>query len=106
MVLVDVIWPHQNLRMQIPPPTPSPAPWTFADRIYGLAHCLIDRDGRVIGTNLPIGNGPLLEQAPAMMVLLRELVAGSSVEELRRCATQILDRIEQHRMREPGDDDV
>jgi hypothetical protein len=27
---------------------PSPAPWTFAERMYGIAHCLIGRDGRVI----------------------------------------------------------
>jgi len=41
--------------------------------MYGIAHCLIDRDGRVIGCNLPIANGPLLEQAPAMARILREL---------------------------------
>ena len=44
---------------------PSPAPWTFADSMYGIGNRLIDRDGRVIGTNLPIGNAPLLAQAPA-----------------------------------------
>ena len=44
--------------------------------MYGIAHCLIDRDRRVIGCNLPIGNGPLLEQAPAMAQILREPVAG------------------------------
>jgi len=46
--------------------------------MYGIPHCLIDRDGRVIGCNLPIGNGPLLEQAPAMAQILRELVACST----------------------------
>jgi hypothetical protein len=51
--------------------------------MYGIAHCLIDRDGRVIGCNLPIGNGPLLEQAPAMAQILRELVAGVPAEQLR-----------------------
>jgi hypothetical protein len=65
------------------PVEPSPAPWTFSERLYGIAHCLIDRDGRVIGCNLPIGNGPLLEQAPAMADLLRELVAGVPTEQLR-----------------------
>src|SRR3981081_3399831 len=45
---------------------PLPTPWSFAERIYGIAHCLIDRDGRVIGCNLPIGNGPLLEHPPVM----------------------------------------
>jgi hypothetical protein len=30
----------------------SPAPWTFSDQLYGIAHCLIDRDGRVIGRKL------------------------------------------------------
>jgi hypothetical protein len=47
----------------------------FAEHMYGIAHCLIDRDGRVIGCNLPIGNGPLLEQAPAMNAPVRELMA-------------------------------
>src|ERR1700674_3573142 len=28
----------------------------------GIAHCLVDRDWRVIGRNLPIRHGPLLEQ--------------------------------------------
>jgi len=49
---VEIDSAHQNWRMQIPSPDPSPAPWMFADRMYGLAHCLIDRDGRVIGVNL------------------------------------------------------
>ena len=31
-----------------------------------MASPTADRDGRVIGCNLPIGNGPLLEQVPAM----------------------------------------
>ena len=38
---------------------------------------------RVIGCNLPIANGPLLEQAPAMAQLLRELVAGVPATQLR-----------------------
>jgi hypothetical protein len=38
---------------------------------YMVSHCLIDRDGRIIGCNLPIANGPLLEQAPAMATILR-----------------------------------
>jgi hypothetical protein len=59
---------------------PSPGPWTFAEHMYGIAHCQIDRDGRVIGCNLPIGNGPMLEQAPAMAQILRELVAGVPAE--------------------------
>jgi hypothetical protein len=45
----------------------------FAEHMYGIAHCLIDCDGRVIGCDLPIGNGPLLEQAPAMARILREV---------------------------------
>ena len=84
---------------------PSPAPWTFAEHMYGIAHCLIDRDGRVIGCNLPIGNGPLLEQAPAMAQILRELVAGVPAEQLRTRAAQMLDRIDTGRDREPGEDD-
>jgi hypothetical protein len=83
----------KNPRMQLPPATPSIAPWTFADRIYSLAHCLIDCDGRVVGVNLPIGNGPLMEQAPAMAALLRELVNGVNPEAPRQHAARILERI-------------
>jgi hypothetical protein len=42
---------------------PSPAPWIFAKHIYGLPHCLVDGDGRVLGSHFPIANGPLLEEA-------------------------------------------
>jgi hypothetical protein len=73
--------------------------------MYGIAHCLIDRDGRVIGCNLPIGNGPLLEQAPAMAQILRELAAGVPAEQLRRRAALLLERIDAVRDREPGEDD-
>ena len=73
--------------------------------MYGIAHCLIDRDGRVIGCNLPIGNGPLLEQAPAMAQILGELAAGASVEQPRSRAVQLLERIDAGREREPGEDD-
>jgi hypothetical protein len=73
--------------------------------MYGIAHCLIDRDGRVIGCNLPIGNGPLLEQAPAMAALLRELVAGVPAEQLRARASAILREIDRRAPREPGEDD-
>ena len=92
----------ENLRMQLPPVSPSPAPWTFADRIYGLAHCLIDHDGRVIGCNLPIGNGPLLEQAPAMAALLRELAAGVPAEQLHARAAVILRQVDRPSIREPA----
>jgi hypothetical protein len=84
---------------------PSPGPWVFAEHMYGIAHCLIDRDGRVIGCNLPIGNGPLLEQAPAMAQILRELVAGGTSEHLRSRAARLLERIDTGRSREPGKDD-
>jgi hypothetical protein len=73
--------------------------------MYGIAHCLIDRDGRVIGCNLPIGNGPLLEQAPAMAQILRELVAGVAPEQLRVRAAPILAQIDRRAPREPGEDD-
>jgi hypothetical protein len=73
--------------------------------MYGIAHCLIDRDGRVIGCNLPIGNGPLLEQAPAMAQILRELVAGVPAGHLRSRAAEVLERIDAGRDREPGEDD-
>jgi hypothetical protein len=73
--------------------------------MYGIAHCLIDRDGRVIGCNLPISNGPLLEQAPAMADLLRELVAGIPPEQLRKRAALILRQVDRRAPREPGEDD-
>jgi hypothetical protein len=73
--------------------------------MYGIAHCLIDRDGRVIGCNLPIGNGPLLEQAPAMAQILRELVAGVPAEQLRLRAAEVLERIDTARSRGPCEDD-
>jgi hypothetical protein len=77
----------------------------FADRMYGLGNCLIDRDGQVIGTNLPVGNGLLIAQASAMAALLRESVAGASFDDLRERAARILGRIDQPRAREPGEDD-
>jgi hypothetical protein len=84
---------------------PSPDPWTFAEHIYGLPHCLVDGDGRVIGSHFPIGNGPLLEQAPAMAALLRELVADVPSEQLRKPAAFILRQIDRRAPREPGEDD-
>ena len=67
---------------------------------------LLDRPRRrVIGCNMPIGNGPLLEQAPAMAQILRELVAGVPAEHLRRRAAQLIERIDTGREREPGDGD-
>jgi hypothetical protein len=94
-----------NPQMDAQRSSPSPAPWTFADRMYGLGNCLIDRDGRVIGANLPVGNGPLIAQAPAMAALLREFVAGVPSNDLRERAARILDRIDPPRTREPGEDD-
>ena len=86
--------------------SPSPAPWTFADSMYGIGNCLIDRDGRVIGAHLPIGNGPLIAQAPAMAELLRELVAGEQPGKLRTRASAILREIERRAPRELGEDDA
>lgn len=91
--------------METPSLELSPAPWVFAEHIYGLPHCLVDRDGRVIGSHFPVANGPLLEQAPAMAALLRELVAGVPAARLRARAVQVLDRIGADRGREPGEDD-
>ena len=79
----------ENSRMPLQEFPPSPAPWTYAERLYGISHCLVDRDGRVISCNLPIGNGPLLEQAPAAVELLRDLVAGIPPEQLRQRAAFI-----------------
>jgi hypothetical protein len=76
----------------------------FPSIMYGISHCLIDRDGRMIGCDLPIENGPLLEQVPAMAQILRELAAGVPAEHLRRRAAQVLERIDAGRAREPGED--
>ena len=84
---------------------PSPAPWVFEKRIYGLAHCLIDRNGRVIGSHLALPNGPLMAEAPVMAELLRRLVAGESVDAIKVQAVAILRRIDRGRLREPGEDE-
>jgi hypothetical protein len=84
---------------------PSPGPWAFEKQIYGLAHCLIDRDGRVIGSHLGLPNGPLMAEAPAMAALLRELVAGGQLDDLRTQAAAILHRIDRGRPRDAGEDD-
>jgi hypothetical protein len=84
---------------------PSPAPWVFEQRIYGIPHCLIDRDGRVIGSNLALPNGPLMAEAPVMAELLRNLVVGELTATLRAQAASILRRIDRGRPREPGEDD-
>lgn len=84
---------------------PSPAPWVFEQRTYGIPHCLIDRDGRVIGSHLPLPNGPLMAEAPVMAELLRDLLAGGPVESLREQAAAILRHIDRGRPREPGEDD-
>ena len=81
---------------------PSPGPWTFSEHMYGIAHCLIDRDGRVIGCNLPIGNGP-----PSRRWRWRRSSASSlpvPAEQLRGRAAQVLERIDAPE-REPGEDD-
>jgi hypothetical protein len=92
-------WPRWPLAFR------SPAPWVFAVQIYGIAHCLIDRDGRVIGSHLPLPNGPLMAEAPVMAALLRDLVAGTSIDTLRWQASIILQRIDRGVPREPGEDD-
>ena len=85
--------------------TPSPAPWVFERHVYGLAHCLLDRDGRVIGSHLALPNGPLMAEAPVMAELLRELIAGGSIDALKVQAAAILRRIDRGRPRDPGEDD-
>jgi hypothetical protein len=84
---------------------PSPSPWYYAEFIYGLRHCLIDRDGRVIGSHFPTGNGPTMAAAPAMVALLRELAVGTPPETLRRRAESILREIDRGVAREPGEDE-
>lgn len=73
--------------------------------MYGIAHYLVDRNGRVISCHLPTGNGALIAKAPAMGDLLRDLLNGVPAERLRPRAASIMRQIERHRVREPGDDD-
>lgn len=84
---------------------PSPGPWAFETHRYGLANVLLDRDGRVLGTHLRFGNGPLMAEAPAMADLLCDLLAGVPIEQLRPRAAYIMRQVERHREREPGEDD-
>jgi hypothetical protein len=84
---------------------PSPALWHYAEHIYGLRHCLLDRDGRVIGSHFPIGNGATMAAAPAMVSLLRELAAGMQPDALRRRAERILRKIDRSVPRQPGEGD-
>jgi hypothetical protein len=84
---------------------PSPSPWHYVEHIYGLRHCLLDRDGRVIASHFPKGNGPAMAAAPAMASLLRQLVAGATPETLRERAELILREIDRCAPREPGEDD-
>jgi hypothetical protein len=83
----------------------SPAPWHYVEHIYGLRHCLIDRDGRVIASHFPQGNGSAMAAAPAMASLLRKLVAGTPPETLRERAESILRQIDRCSPRQPGEDD-
>jgi hypothetical protein len=87
------------LRPLIDPFLPSSAPWVFEKRIYGIPHCLIHRDGRVIGSHLGLPNGPIMAEAPAMAALLRDLVAGGQFDALRAKAPAILGRIDRGRVR-------
>jgi hypothetical protein len=86
--------------MKFPPYAnePSPARWLFAEHLYGIAHCLVDRDGRVIGINLPLGNRPLIAEAPAMAAWLRELLAGATADDLRERAVRIFGRIKHQQL--------
>ena len=92
--------------MDSPPPewSPSPGPWAFEKHVYGLAHCLLDRDGRVIGSHLALPNGPLMAEAPNGGVTARPR-SGGQVDALRTQAAAILRRIDRGRPREPGEDD-
>jgi hypothetical protein len=88
-----VLFTQHVFRDNRPMDDPSRGPWAFHTHVHGLFNGLLDRDGRVIGCNLSIGNGPLFEQAPAMAELLRELVACGSAELLRAQASAILREI-------------
>jgi len=64
--------------------------------MYGIAHCLVDRDGRVISCHLPTGNGALIATAPAMADLLCDLLNGVPAEQLRPRAASIMRQIERY----------
>jgi len=51
-------------------------PFSFWPLLLGCYYrAIVDGDGRVIGANLPMGNGPLLEQPPAIAAGLPHSVA-------------------------------
>jgi hypothetical protein len=83
---------------------PSPGPWAFHEHVYGLAHTLIDHDGRVLTTNVRSGDGAMMAAAPAMVDLLSDMLAGADLDHLRVRAACILREIESRRPREPGED--
>jgi hypothetical protein len=84
---------------------PSPGPWAFHTHIYGLSHTLIDRDGRVLTTNVRSGDGAMMAAAPAMVEILSDLVDGVPADDLRGRAKAIMRELARHCPREPGEDD-
>ena len=83
----------------------SAGPWAFHTHVYGLPNVLLDRDGRVISCHPPEASGALIAQAPAMVDLLCDLLAGVPAEQLRPRAAIIMRQNERYRAREPGEDD-
>lgn len=80
---------------------PSPGPWAF----HGFGNVLIDRDGRVLTTNVRRGDGAMMAVAPALLELVTDLIAGADPDELRGRAKRIMREIARRGQREPGDDD-
>jgi hypothetical protein len=84
---------------------PSPGPWAFHANVYGVAHTLIDRDGRVLTTNVRSGDGALMAAAPAVVDILSDLLAGVAADDLHVRAEAIMRELARHRPRELRDDD-
>jgi hypothetical protein len=79
----------------------SPSPWYYTEFYPRTATLLLDRDGPAIASHFPMGNGPLVAEAPAMAAMLRDLVSGIPGEELPARAALILRQIERRAPREP-----
>jgi hypothetical protein len=86
---------------------------TLLDRILSPSFQCSDAAARAVRTSISASNSravngvacsSLLEQAPAMAQILRELVAGVRTEQITARATMILRQIDQRSPRGPGEE--
>ena len=51
----------------------NPGPWKFHVRRYGLGHVVMDADGSMLASSVPIGAGPLLAAGPELLAALQRV---------------------------------